>query len=82
MIYDTLVDACIRWRDLEVVLIDADMANPSIKEVFGLPEHTGLMDVLADSEIRVENHVLKTDIDGLWLLPPGRNASLAPPSAL
>ena len=64
-------------RDLEVVLIDADMANPSIKDVFGLPEHTGLMDVLADSDIRVENHVLRTDIDGLWLLPPGRNASHA-----
>ena len=64
-------------RDLEVVLIDADLANPSVKQVFGLPEHTGLMDVLADENARVENHVLQTDIDGLWLLPPGRQSSHA-----
>lgn len=64
-------------RDLEIVLIDADIGNPSIKEVFGLPERAGLMDVLADAETRVEQHVLKTDIDGLWLLPPGRQSSHA-----
>ncbi len=64
-------------QDLEVVLIDADIANPCIKEVFGLLERAGLMDVLADPENRVERHVLKTDIDGLWLLPPGRQASHA-----
>ncbi|MBB3032754.1 P-loop NTPase family protein [Alteriqipengyuania lutimaris] len=64
-------------RDLEVVLIDADIANPSVKAVFGLPDRPGLMDVLADAESRVEAHVLKTDIAGLWLLPPGRQASHA-----
>ena len=64
-------------RDLEVVLIDADLANPSVKQVFGLPERAGLMDVLADENARVENHVLQTDIDGLWLLPPGRQSSHA-----
>lgn len=64
-------------RDLEVVLIDADIANPTVKAVFGLPERAGLMDVLADAETRVEAHVLKTDIAGLWLLPPGRQASHA-----
>ncbi|NCP18066.1 MAG: capsular biosynthesis protein [Erythrobacter sp.] len=64
-------------RDLEVVLIDADLANPSVKEVFGLPDRAGLMDVLADAEARVERHVLKTDVPGLWLLPPGRQASHA-----
>jgi len=64
-------------RDLEVVLVDADLANPSIKDAFGLPERAGLMDVLADAEERVEAHVLKTDIEGLWILPPGRQGSHA-----
>lgn len=64
-------------RDLEIVLIDADIGNPSLKEVFGLPERAGLMDVLGDAETRVERHVLKTDIDGLWILPPGRQGSHA-----
>jgi len=63
--------------DLEVVLIDADLANPSVKEVFGLPERAGLMDLLANPELSVEHHVLKTDIAGLWLLPPGREGSHA-----
>ena len=64
-------------RDLEVVLIDADIGNPSVKELFGLPSRAGLMDVLADPDCAVESHVLKTDIDGLWLLPPGRQTSHA-----
>ncbi len=63
--------------DLEVVLIDADLGNPSTKEVFGLPERAGLMDVLANSENAVERLVLQTDIPGLWILPPGRQASHA-----
>tara|TARA_B100000678_G_scaffold280104_1_gene276471 strand:+ start:719 stop:1798 length:1080 start_codon:yes stop_codon:yes gene_type:complete len=63
--------------DLEVILIDADLANPSVKAVFGLPDSIGLMDVLADEDLRVERHVLRTDIPGLWLLPPGRQASHA-----
>ncbi|WP_459787007.1 P-loop NTPase family protein [Alteriqipengyuania sp. 357] len=64
-------------RDLEVVLVDADIANPSLKEVFGLPERAGLMDVLADEECPVERNVLQTDIPGLFLLPPGREPSHA-----
>ena len=64
-------------RDLEVVLIDADLANPSIKEVFGLPERAGLMDVLTDPELPVEQQLLQTDIEGLWLLPPGRQGNNA-----
>ncbi|MAO96979.1 MAG: capsular biosynthesis protein [Citromicrobium sp.] len=63
--------------DLEVVLIDADLANPSIKEVFGLPERAGLMDVLTSPDLLVEQHVLQTDIGGLWLLPPGRQGNYA-----
>jgi len=64
-------------RDVEVVLIDADIANPSLKELFGLPERPGLMDVLSNDEMAVEQQVLKTDIKGLWLLPPGRQGNHA-----
>ena len=59
------------------MLVDADISNPSLKQVFGLPERAGLMDALADDNCAVEGLVLKADIPGLWLLPPGREPSHA-----
>ncbi len=58
-------------KDGEVLLVDADFANPSILSALGLPGGPGLMDALADSSIRVEDCVLGTDIPGLWILPAG-----------
>ena len=58
-------------RDGEVVLVDADIAQPSILSLLGLPSAPGLMDVLADPRALVEDLVLKTDIAGLFVLPAG-----------
>lgn len=58
-------------RDCEVVLIDADVAKPSILSLFGLPKGPGLMDAIANPSIAIEDCVIPTDIGGLHVLPAG-----------
>lgn len=58
-------------RDAEVLLIDADFGKPSIMSKLGLEAGKGFMDVLADPTTRVEDHVVTTDIPGLFVLPAG-----------
>jgi len=58
-------------RDGEVLLVDADFAKPSILSTLGLPKGPGLMDVLADPSLKVEDLVMATDIPGLFVLPAG-----------
>lgn len=58
-------------KDCEVVLVDADIAKPSILSLFGLPKGPGLMDTLANPSIAIEDCVVPTDIGGLHVLPAG-----------
>lgn len=62
-------------RDSEVLLVDADFAKPSILSTLGLPKGPGLMDCLADPELKPESLVLGTDIPGLWVLPAGNQTA-------
>lgn len=62
-------------RKLEVLLIDADVVCPAITERFGIAAERGLMDALADPAIRPESLVVRTDIDGLFVLPAGTASS-------
>ncbi len=61
-------------RDVEVVLVDADFAKPSVLSTFGLPKGAGFMDALADPAAKVETFALRTDIGNLWVLPAGDTA--------
>ncbi|TAD77564.1 MAG: capsular biosynthesis protein [Sphingomonadales bacterium] len=58
-------------RNLEVLLVDADVVKPSVAERFGLEADHGFMDALADPAILPESLVIRTDIDGLFVLPAG-----------
>jgi Mrp family chromosome partitioning ATPase len=58
-------------RDIEVVLVDADVMDPSITRIFGIEERPGFMDALADPSLRPEDLVIETDIEGLFILPAG-----------
>ena len=58
-------------RGLEVLLVDADVVKPSVTDRFGIEAERGLMDVLADPSILPESLVIRTDIDGLFVLPSG-----------
>ncbi|MBI1401796.1 MAG: AAA family ATPase [Porphyrobacter sp.] len=62
-------------RDIEVLLVDADVVRPAICERFGIAAERGLMDALADPAIRPETLVIRTDIAGLFVLPAGTATS-------
>lgn len=63
-------------RGVEVLLVDADVVRPSITERFGIEADRGLMDALADPSILPESLVIRTDIDGLFVLPAGTPSAL------
>ena len=58
--------------DIEVLLVDADVAKPEILSTLGLAGSAGLMDALADPSLDVERLIIKTDIPNLSVLPAGR----------
>lgn len=58
-------------KDNEVLLVDADIAKPSVLSTLGLPGGPGLMDALADPGIAVEDCIMATDIPGFYVLPAG-----------
>ncbi len=59
-------------KDLDVLLIDADMVKPGVVATLGIEDGPGLMDALADASLRVEDCVVRTDIPSLAVLPAGR----------
>jgi protein-tyrosine kinase len=63
-------------RDIEVVLVDADVIKPSVTTRLGIEGGRGLMDVLADPSIAPESLVITTDIPGLFVLPAGSGNNL------
>lgn len=58
-------------RDIEVVLVDADVVRPSVTTRLGMAGGKGLMDALADPSLAPENLVITTDIPNLFVLPAG-----------
>ena len=62
-------------RDLEVLLVDADVAKPDVLGRLGLPQGPGLLDALADPAVDVETLVMRTDVSGLSVLPAGARTS-------
>lgn len=59
-------------KDVEVVLVDADVAKPEILSTLGLEGGPGLIDAIADPSVDVEGCIVRTDIQGLSVLPAGR----------
>ena len=58
-------------RDSTVLLVEADPTRPALAQLFGLSAGRGLMDVLADPRIKVEDVLVKTSIDRLSFIPAG-----------
>jgi protein-tyrosine kinase len=57
--------------DHTVLLVDADVARPSILPTLGLPPHRGLMDILLDDKLDMADVMLRTNVDTLSILPAG-----------
>jgi len=64
-------------RDLTVMLVDGDIAKPSIPSVLGIEADLGLIDLIADDSLDMSDVLLKTDIENLTILPAGRQHQLA-----
>jgi len=62
-------------RDIEVVLVDADVINPSVTRRLGLETGEGLMDALVDKTLKPELLVSPTDIEGLFIMPAGTSTA-------
>ena len=56
--------------DHTVMLVDADVARPSVLRMLGLPPGPGLLDVLEES-VDISDALLRTSIDKLTVLPSG-----------
>lgn len=64
-------------RDVRVLLIDADVAKPSIPTLFGFEGKQGLIDVLEDDSINLADVLIQTNMDNLAILSNGSHSRLA-----
>lgn len=63
--------------DHTVLLVDADVARPSVLRSLGLPAHRGLMDILLDDKVDMSDVMLRTNVDTLSILPAGTSTPRA-----
>ena len=63
--------------DHTVLLVDADVARPSVLRTLGLPAHRGLMDCLVDDKLDLSDVLLRTNVDTLAILPAGTSTPRA-----
>ena len=63
--------------DHTVLLVDADVARPSVLRSLGLPAHRGLMDILLDDKVDMADVMLRTNVDTLSILPAGTSTPRA-----
>lgn len=57
--------------DYTVLLVDADVAKPHISRVLRLDDRPGLIDVLLDESLDLQEVLVNTDVEGLRILPAG-----------
>ncbi|MDD2660821.1 MAG: XrtA-associated tyrosine autokinase [Methylococcales bacterium] len=59
-------------RDRQVLLIDADVARPSVSRVLGIKSGPGLVDYLDGQEISFSDVILSTNMPGFRVVPAGK----------
>lgn len=57
--------------DKTVLLVDADVARPSVLRTLGVEEQRGLLDVLVDDSVELSEVLLRTNIERLVVLGSG-----------
>ena len=63
--------------DHTVLLVDADVARPSVLRTLGLPAQRGLMDILVDESLDLSDVMLRTNVPTLAILPAGTSTPRA-----
>ncbi len=64
-------------KDLQVVLVDADVAKPQISKMFGVSAERGLLDGAINPAADLERLILPTDVPNLYMLPAGTRSDRA-----
>ncbi|MHB1571803.1 MAG: AAA family ATPase [Solirubrobacteraceae bacterium] len=64
-------------KDINVLLVDADVAKPQLSHVLELGHSRGLLDALRDPALDVETLIRPTDVPNLSFLPAGEGAEEA-----
>lgn len=64
-------------KDLNVVLVDADVAKPQISKMFGVDKERGLLDAVSSPAQDLERLILQTDVANLFMLPAGTQSDRA-----
>ena len=62
-------------KDVNVLLVDADVAKPQLSHVLRVANQPGLIDVLRDAERDVEALIRTTNVPSLSFLPAGAEAA-------
>lgn len=62
-------------KDLNVLLVDADVSKPDVMKTFGEKNHKGLIDVIGDDSVDLRDCIVKTDLKNLSILPAGKKHS-------
>jgi protein-tyrosine kinase len=57
--------------DRTVLLVDADVAKPSIPQYLGLKADKGLLDLLLDDSLQLSEVLIRTNVDRFTILPAG-----------
>lgn len=60
-----------REKDWSVLLVDVDCKNPQLSRLLGVEGEPGLLDLLRNSACRLDDLILATNIEGLYMLPVG-----------
>lgn len=64
-------------KDVNVLLVDADVAKPQLSHVLGMGQARGLLDAMRDADTDVETLIHPTDVPNLSFLPAGAGAEEA-----
>jgi protein-tyrosine kinase len=59
-------------RDKKVLLIDADVARPSVSKALGIKSSPGLIEYLEGQSLEFSDIVLRTSMSGLSVIPAGK----------
>jgi exopolysaccharide/PEP-CTERM locus tyrosine autokinase len=58
-------------KDVEVLLVDADVRKPHVSRLLGMEQEKGLIDLLTDSSLNASQVILRTDVPNLSVMPAG-----------
>ena len=66
-----------REKDIEVLMVDGDVAKPHVSRIFGIEQERGLMDLLVHPDLHPNQVILRTDVPGLSLMSAGHSSETA-----